>query len=145
MSYREEAPGETEIGVLICDDTEAMRTLLRVIIELRPTMRVVGEATDGIEAVREATRLQPEVILLDLAMPLKTGLEAMPEIRNGAPDAQIIVLTGFAAANAAEEALALGAARYIEKTASAETIVDAIEAVAAAPARQDSLRISAER
>jgi DNA-binding NarL/FixJ family response regulator len=134
MSNSAEAPVVAEIGVLICDDTAAMRALLRVVIDLRPTLRVVGEATDGIEAIREATRLQPQVILLDLAMPIKTGLEALPEIRNGAPDAQIIVLSGFAAANAADQALALGAARYLEKGADPETLMEAIEQVAAGPA-----------
>ena len=88
-------PSSREIGVLICDDTEAMRTLLRVVIDLRPALRVVGEATDGLEAIREATRLQPQVILLDLAMPIRTGLDALPEIRAAVPDAQIIVLSGF--------------------------------------------------
>ena len=59
-------------------------------------MRVVGEAADGNEAIVEAIRLQPDVILLDLAMPNRSGLEALPELRRVAPNAQIVVFSGFA-------------------------------------------------
>lgn len=134
MRNGSQAAGDVEIGVLVCDDTPGMRALLRVVIDLRPRLRVVGEAADGVEAIREAIRLQPDVILLDLAMPVETGLEALPQIRRGAPDAQVVVLTGFAATNAAEHALALGAANYLEKGADPEAILDAIEQAAAAPA-----------
>ena len=119
------------IGVLICDDNQAMRALLRVVVELRPTLRVVGEAADGHDAIREATRLQPDVILLDLAMPRRTGLEVLPEIRQRAPDAKIIVFSGFSTARVAEGAIDLGAIRYLTKGADPEVINDAIEEVAA--------------
>jgi DNA-binding NarL/FixJ family response regulator len=119
------------IGVLICDDNEAMRALLRVVVELRPTLRVVGEAADGHDAIREATRLQPDVILLDLAMPRRTGLEVLPELRERAPDAKIIVFSGFSTASVAEGALDLGAIRYLSKGADPDMINDAIEEVVA--------------
>jgi DNA-binding NarL/FixJ family response regulator len=119
------------IGVLICDDNEAMRALLRVVVELRPTLRVVGEAADGHDAIREATRLQPDVILLDLAMPRRTGLDVLPEIREKAPDAKIIVFSGFSTASVAEGAIDLGAIRYLTKGADPEAINDAIEEVVA--------------
>jgi len=119
------------IGVLICDDNEAMRALLRVVVELRPTLRVVGEAADGHDAIREATRLQPDVILLDLAMPRRTGLDVLPEIREKAPDAKIIVFSGFSTASVADGAIDLGAIRYLTKGADPEAINDAIEEVVA--------------
>ncbi len=114
-------------GVLICDDNAAMRTLLGVIIGTSPGLSVVGEAKDGNEAVAEARRHQPDVILLDLAMPNRNGLEALPELRSVAPEARIVVLSGFAAATVADQVLALGAASYLEKGADPDMIIDAIE------------------
>jgi DNA-binding NarL/FixJ family response regulator len=133
----DDAPASTDaaaVGVLICDDLDAMRMLLSVVVELRPGLRVVGEARDGDEAVAEAKRLQPDVILLDLSMPKRTGFDALPELTQVAPDAQIIVLSGFAASSIAARVLELGAAGFIEKGADPEEIADAIEAVAARPA-----------
>jgi two-component system NarL family response regulator len=133
-SEREENALDGSIGVLICDDVESMRVLLGVIVGLRPGLHVVGEAADGEQAVTEAERLQPDVILLDLSMPRRTGLEALPEIKRVAPDAKVIVLSGFAAPILAADALANGAARYVEKGADPDTIADTIEEVARAPA-----------
>ena len=130
MSDAATPSGEATIGVLICDDNEEMRALLRIVIELRPSLRMVGEAADGIAAILEATRLQPDVILLDLAMPRRTGLEALQELRQVAPEAKIIVFSGFSAAAVADETIELGAVRYLSKGADPEAINDAIEEVA---------------
>jgi len=119
------------ISVLICDDVDAMRALLGVVVGLRPGLRVVGEARDGHEAVAEAKRLQPDVILLDLSMPRRTGLDALPEIKQVAPAAQVIVLSGFVASLIEDDVLKLGAARFIEKGVDPEVIATAIEDVAA--------------
>jgi len=119
--------GDAEAGVLICDDNDAMRALLGAIVNNNVGMRVVGEAADGNEVVVQATRLQPSVILLDLAMPVRSGLEALPELRRVAPDARIIVFSGFAGTIVAEEVIALGAAGYLEKGADPHTIVATIE------------------
>ena len=127
MSNGASANGDTPVGVLICDDNEAMRALLVSIIGTSLRMRVVGEAADGNEAIVEATRLQPHVILLDLAMPNRNGLEALPELRRVAPDARIIVFSGFASATVAEEVIALGAASFLEKGASPDKIVATVE------------------
>lgn len=127
MSDGAPASGDAAAGVLICDDNAAMRTLLGVIVGASPGMRVVGEAADGDEAIVEATRLQPDVILLDLAMPNRSGVEALPELRHVAPDAQIVVFSGFASSVVADEVLALGAASYLEKGAHPDTIVATIE------------------
>jgi DNA-binding NarL/FixJ family response regulator len=127
----ESSSADGSTGVLICDDVDSMRVLLKVIVELRRGLRVVGEARDGNEAVVEAKRLQPDVILLDLSMPHRTGLDALPEIKEVAPRAKVIVLSGFAASTMAADVLALGAERYIEKGADPDTIADAVERVAA--------------
>lgn len=137
MSDEPQTAGEhrPESGVLICDDNAAMRVLLTVIVDTAHGLRVAGEAGDGDEAVLEAARLQPDVILLDLAMPNRSGLEALPDLRRVAPDAQIIVLSGFAEATVAEEVLALGARTYLQKGAGPDKIIAAIQS-AAADARQ---------
>jgi DNA-binding NarL/FixJ family response regulator len=128
------ASGNAAAGVLICDDNESIRSLLSAIVDDTPGMHVVGEATDGNEAIVEAIRLQPSVILLDLAMPNRNGLEALPEIRRLVPNAQIIVFSGFATAAVAEQVLALGATSYLEKGAAPDVIVATIAlAIANAP------------
>ena len=127
------ADGDTPAGVLICDDNDAIRTLLATVVANDPGLRVVGEAADGNDAIVEAIALQPDVILLDLAMPKCSGLDALPELRRVAPDARIVVLSGFTSANVAEEVLALGAASYVEKGADSAAIVAAIRQVLAPP------------
>lgn len=115
------------IGVLICDDVEAIRRLLTLIIEMRPSLHVLGEASTGTQSIAQARRLQPDVVLLDLSMPDMTGFDALPEIKAAAPSAKVIVLSGFSAAVMADDVLAQGADQYIEKGAAPDTIADAIE------------------
>jgi DNA-binding NarL/FixJ family response regulator len=121
------SPLDTPVGVLVCDDNAAMRALLGVVVGTSPGLATVGEASDGDEAIAQATRLQPDVILLDLAMPNRSGLEALAELRYVAPAAQIVVLSGFALTAAAEEVFALGAAAYLEKGANPQAIITTIE------------------
>ncbi len=129
---------EPAIRVLICDDNDAVRSMLRAAIERRPSLRAVGEAADGNEAVAEATRLQPDVILLDLAMPRRTGFDSLVELRRVVPDAKVVVLSGFSTASVAEEVIGLGAVLYLSKGADPDAITDAIEAAAAEPAVLDA-------
>jgi DNA-binding NarL/FixJ family response regulator len=139
MPYRADTPpagldGNGSIGVLICDDDDAIRGMLKAVIQLRPSLRLVGEAGDGNEVVAEAARLQPDVILLDLAMPNRTGLESLVELTRVAPEAKVIVFSGFSMASVAEEAIGLGAVFYLTKGADPDAINDAIERAAAATA-----------
>ena len=126
---RTQAP-DGSVGVLICDDVESMRVLLGVIVGLRPGLRVVGEAADGEQAIVQAERLQPDVILLDLSMPRRTGLDALPDIKRVAPNARVIVVSGFVSSMLAADVLARGADRYIEKGVDPDTIAATIEDVA---------------
>jgi DNA-binding NarL/FixJ family response regulator len=112
---------------LICDDVEAIRVLLRAVIETTSTLYVAGEAADGNVAIIEAKRLQPDVILLDLSMPGRTGLDALPDLRMAAPGAEIIVFSGLADSVVEEETLKAGATRFLQKGVDPETIVAAIE------------------
>jgi len=127
-------PRPDSVSVLICDDNQSMRDVLRDVIGLRPSLRVIGQAVDGNEAIREATRLQPDVILLDLAMPHRTGLGALPELVQAAPQTKIIVLSSLAKASIGKAVIELGAALYLEKGATPDEINDAIEAVNATTA-----------
>jgi len=74
-----------DIRILIADDHAVVREGLRALIDVEPGMELVGEAADGIEAVQKARTLQPDVILLDLVMPRKDGIEAIGEIKGGTP------------------------------------------------------------
>ena len=134
---KESASSNGLIGVLICDDNEDVRALIQIVIEQSRDMEggrrleLVGEARDGDEAVSEAKRLQPDVILLDLSMPHRTGLEALPEIKDVAPAARVIVFSGFDPSTMASDVLSRGADRYLEKGAHPSEITAAIEEVAA--------------
>jgi len=127
LSNSADTNGDAAAGVLICDDNDAMRMLLGVLVEASPKLRVVGEAANGAEAVAQATRLQPTVILLDLAMPVRSGLDALPELRDVAPEARVIVYSGFDGGIVADEVIALGATGYLEKGAHPDTIIETIE------------------
>lgn len=116
--------------VLLCDDSPQIRELVRIVLEVEGN-EIVSEAENGLEAVEAAERLQPEVVLLDLSMPVMDGLEALPEIRRVAPEARIVVLSGFDNERLVSQALALGAERYVAKGGDPDEIVDAVEGKAA--------------
>ena len=99
----------------ICDDVPELRRLLRAVFAEDPAIEVVGEAGDGATAVRDIEVIQPDVVLLDLAMPGLDGLEALGCIRDVAPDTCVIVFSGFTAERIASVALGLGADHYVEK------------------------------
>lgn len=101
--------------VVLADDTPEIRTLLRLTLEDQGDIEVVGEAGDGAEAVKIVSELQPNALVLDLAMPVMDGFEAIPEVRRRAPETKIIVLSGFDRATMSERALSLGADMYFEK------------------------------
>jgi DNA-binding NarL/FixJ family response regulator len=113
--------------VLLCDDSAQLRELVRAVLEIEGNV-VVGEAENGRDAIGQAERHQPDVVVLDLSMPVMDGLEALPEIRRVAPQAKVVVLSGFDNRALVEQALGLGAECFIEKGRSPHEIVAAVEA-----------------
>ena len=114
------------IRVLIADDVAGMRRLLRFTLEESGRFEVVGEAADGEQAVRLAQETRPDLVLLDVSMPVQSGLEALPRLREQVPGARVVVLSGFLEGMLAAKALSLGAARYMEKGAKPDALVDAL-------------------
>ena len=114
------------IRILIADDHAVVREGLRALITSEPGMEVVGEAEDGVEAITGARSLQPDVILLDLLMPRKNGIEAIQDIKKENPEARILVLTSFAEDDKVFPAIKSGALGYLLKDSSPQELLQAI-------------------
>lgn len=123
--------GTGPIRVLLCDDVEAFRALMRSTLEDDPAIEVVGEAADGVEGVEAAAELQPDVVLLDMSMPRMDGLEAIPRLRRRAPRTSIIGLSSHGAARMRGPAIEVGAHEYLEKGTGLDDIRAAIHAAVA--------------
>lgn len=117
------------IRVLIAEDHPIVREGLRMLIASEPGMVLVGEASDGVEVVEQARALQPDVILVDLMMPRKSGLEAIHEIKAIRPEVPILVLTSFAEEDKIFPAIRAGALGYLLKDSSPEQLLRAIRDV----------------
>lgn len=114
--------------VLIADDHGLVRAGLRMIVEQIDGFEVVGEATDGREAIALARRLEPDVVLIDLTMPVLNGLEAIPLIRRHVPAARVIVLSMHATEQHVAAALRAGATGYVVKDAAVDELAEALSA-----------------
>jgi len=117
---------KARFGILITDDHPVMRDGLRMVIEEEADLEVVGEASDGKEAIQLFRKLLPDLLLIDLQMPEVDGLQAITTIRGEFPDATIIVLTTYPGDARVVRAFTLGATSYILKTARRDEIVKAI-------------------
>jgi two-component system, NarL family, response regulator NreC len=117
------------IRVLVVDDHAVVRSGLRLLLDNADGIECVGEAGDAEEAIRAARREQPDVVLLDVVMPGKTGIEATPEILRVAPDAKVLVLSMQDDPSYVREAFAAGAAGYVLKEAVEAEVVQAVHEV----------------
>jgi two-component system, NarL family, response regulator LiaR len=125
------------IRILLVDDHAVVREGLRTFLELQDEFEIVGEAADGEEGVREAERLNPDVILMDLVMPGLDGVGAMRALRRRLPDARVIVLTSFADDDRLLPAIQAGAAGYLLKDAQPSEVARAVRAAHAGEALLD--------
>ncbi|MGE5552053.1 MAG: response regulator [Bacteroidota bacterium] len=117
------------IRVLIADDHAIVRKGIRALLATEPGIEVVGEAGDGRQAVVEAERLSPDVVLMDLVMPDTDGIEATRRITMQQPQVRVLVLTSFAADEKVFPAIKAGAQGYLLKDSSPEELVQAIHRV----------------
>jgi DNA-binding NarL/FixJ family response regulator len=117
------------IRIMTVDDHPALRDGIAAIIETEQDMLLVGEAADGAEAVAVFARLRPDIVLMDLQMPVMCGLDAIAAIRSEAPNARIIVLTTYEGDVQAARALKAGASAYLLKTAVRKELLDTIRSV----------------
>jgi two-component system response regulator NreC len=118
-----------KISILIADDHTLLRSGIRALLEDEHDMVVVGDANDGREAVRLAALLKPNVILMDIAMPLLNGLEATRQIKREHPEINVLVLTMYDHEEYFRQMLEVGASGYIIKRVAASELVGAIRAV----------------
>lgn len=122
-------PKSDHIRVLISDDHDVVRRGLRALLETEQDIEIVGEAVDGVEAVLKARALQPDVILLDLMMPRKNGIEAITDIKNENPNASILVLTSYSDDEKVFAAIKAGALGYLLKETSPDELLQAVRDV----------------
>ena len=121
---------ERKIRVAIADDQRLLREGLRIILEAALDMIVVGEAENGVEAVKLAQEEQPEVMLMDIRMPLRDGIAATEAIRKALPNVRVLLLTTYDTPELVIEGLRAGAAGYLLKDSSAEELCAAVRTVA---------------
>ena len=146
--YPQRVSEETErIRVILVDDHEVVRRGLRGFLELQPDIEVVGEAGDGAAAVALAGELAPDVILMDLLMPVMDGLTAIATIKQANPVIEIIAVTSFIEEEKVTSALEAGASGYLLKDADADEVASAIRAAHAGEVHLDAAvaRLLAQR
>jgi len=118
------------IRVVIADDHTVVRSGLRMLLEAQEDIEVVSEAGTGQQAIFAAIEQKPDVVLMDVVMPEKTGIEAIPAVKQGAPDAKVLVLSMQDDPRYVREAFAAGASGYVLKEAADAEVVQAVREVA---------------
>lgn len=126
----EQSP-RTRFSALLADDVPELRRLLRHVLSMSDRFDVIAEAENGLEAVQLAEQHKPNLLLLDISMPVMDGMEALPKIRQASPDTQVVVLSGFEAERMGQAALDAGAAAYLEKGIPPGVLIDRLLAIMA--------------
>jgi DNA-binding NarL/FixJ family response regulator len=135
VSQTIEGGGSDRLRVMVCDDHALSRRGLQMVLEQEPDLELVGEAADGAEVVERAQELMPDVILMDVRMPKKSGIEAAGEIKESLPHAKILMLTISDEEADLYEAIKAGASGCLLKEIPIEEVADAIRSVWAGQSR----------
>ena len=117
------------ITVFVADDHAVVREGLASLLAAQPDLRVIGTAADGRDTVRQVAKLQPEVVVMDIAMPQMNGIEAARELRDRAPQVRLVILSMHSSVEHVFHALEAGASGYVLKASAAKEIIDAVRVV----------------
>ena len=120
---------KSPIRVLVVEDYEPWRRYFSTALQKQPELQVIGEVSDGLEAVQKAEELQPDLILLDIGLPTLNGIEAARRIRRVSPASRILFVSENRSADIAEEALSTGASGYVVKSDTGSELLPAVKAV----------------
>ena len=123
--------GGSLIRVLVVDDYEPWQDFVSATLASQANIQVVGRVLDGLEAVRQAQQLQPDLILMDIGLPTLNGIEAARRIKNALPTSKILFVSENRSADIAEEALTTGAGGYVVKSDAQSELLPAVKAVLA--------------
>lgn len=115
--------------VLVVDDYEPFRQFVCSALAARPGLQIVGESSDGLEAVRKSEKLQPDLILLDIGLPSLNGIEAARRIRRVAPESKILFVSQESSPDVMQEALTTGALGYVVKAHAGRELLGAVDTV----------------
>ena len=121
---------DRQVRVMVVDDHEIMRDGLREVLERSGNFEVVGQAGDGVSAVNIALKLKPDVIVMDVMMPLKNGIDACREITELLPDTKVLILTASTEEDAVVEAVAAGATGFLQKYSGKDRLLSTVRDVA---------------
>jgi DNA-binding NarL/FixJ family response regulator len=120
---------KSPIRVLVVEDYEPWRRYVSAALQKQTELQVIGEVSDGLEAVQQAEELQPDLILLDIGLPTLNGIEAARRIRKVSPASRILFVSENRSADIAEEALSTGASGYVVKSDARSELLPAVKAV----------------
>lgn len=121
------------IRVVVADDADGVRELTCLLLEMDGDFHVVGRAKDGAEAIEVARGSHPDLVLLDVAMPVMDGIAALPQLRIEHPNARLVLFTGFRESSLENEARAAGADALIEKGVGVQTLVQRLRELCRLP------------
>ncbi|HQZ94904.1 MAG TPA: response regulator transcription factor [Pyrinomonadaceae bacterium] len=128
---------DPKLRVLIAEDHQTVREGVKLLIDSQPDMEVVGEAGDGEVAIQEATRLMPDILLMDISMPNLNGLKATKRLRSVRPNIKILILTRHTDDGYLQQLIGAGASGYVLKQSAPTELINAIRTIAAGNAYLD--------